>query len=81
MVAKDALNTRRDKIGSLIFARAEGSFIAWLSIEGVILDGMNNPSGLNVQCMGPSVNLETGEPCPLDLKTRRPLISKPVKAA
>lgn len=50
MVAKDALNTRRDKIGSLIFVRSDsGAFKAILSIEGITLDQFGKPNGLKVE--------------------------------
>ena len=50
LVAKDALNTRRDKIGSLIYARSEsGKFKVILTIEGITLDQFNQPNGLKVE--------------------------------
>lgn len=80
-VARDALNTRRDKLGSTIFVHAE-HFFAMLNIDAVVLDALNNPCGLKVTCIGPMQNLETGEACPIDMKTKRPLVpSKSAKAA
>jgi hypothetical protein len=50
LVAKDALNTRRDKIGSLIYVRsASGAFKAILSIEGITLDQFGKANGLKVE--------------------------------
>ena len=47
LVAKDAWNTRRDKIGSLIYARHEkGDFSAILIIESITLDQLNQANGL-----------------------------------
>lgn len=50
LVAKDALNTRRDKIGSLIYVRHDGgAFKAILSIEGITLDQFGKANGLKVE--------------------------------
>ena len=50
VVAKDALNTRRDKIGSLIYVCAEdGAFGAFLRIESIVIDNMGNANGLRVK--------------------------------
>lgn len=50
LVAKDALNTRRDKLGSLIYVRPEsGKFKAMLVIEGISLDQFGQANGLKVE--------------------------------
>jgi hypothetical protein len=50
LVAKDALNTRRDKLGSLIYVRPEsGAFKAILTIEGISLDQFGQAHGLKVE--------------------------------
>ena len=76
MVSRDALNTRRDKIGSLIYARSP-KFLAMLEITGVTLDHLGNPNGLNVECIGPSVDIKTGEARPLNRKTRKAWADEP----
>lgn len=76
MVSRDALNTRRDKIGSLIYARSP-KFLALLEITGVVLDHLGNPNGLNVECIGPSIDLRTGEARPLNRKTRKAWVDEP----
>ena len=73
LVAKDALNTRRDKIGSLIEVRtADHAFYAVLYIGAIVLDHLGKPCGLSVQCIGPSVDPKTGKSCPVDVKTGLP---------
>jgi hypothetical protein len=50
LVAKDALNTRRDKLGSLIYVRPEsGAFKVILTIEGISLDQFGQANGLKVE--------------------------------
>jgi hypothetical protein len=50
IVARDALNTRRDKIGSLIYARSEtGAFKMLLSIEAITVDRFGQANGLRVE--------------------------------
>lgn len=50
LVSKDALNTRRDKVGSLIYARHDGgAFKALLVIEAITHDVFGQPNGLVVK--------------------------------
>jgi hypothetical protein len=49
-------------------------------ISGIVRDNMNNPCGVNLVCVGPSVDTKTGKPCPLNLKTGLPWVD-PVKPA
>jgi hypothetical protein len=71
-VAKNPLGTTSDKIGSLILVdTADNSYMGWLRINGVVRDHMGNPCGLDVMCLGPSVDLKSGEPQPINLKTRK----------
>lgn len=73
-VARDALNTRRDKLGSIIHVHsATQAFFAELYINAVVFDNMNNPCGLKVSCIGPSIDIETGEARPIDMKTGKAL--------
>lgn len=74
IVAKDALNTRnrKDGVGSIIILDTEDStFMAMLRIRKVQRDRVNNPCGLELDCIGPSMDLKTGEARPIDLKTRK----------
>lgn len=69
-VARNPLNTTVDKIGSKIFLETEdNSFSAILRIRGIKRDHLNNPCGLDLVCIGPSVDMKTGEARPIDLKT------------
>jgi hypothetical protein len=80
-VAKSALGERKEKLGSTIFVHSP-NFFGMLNIDGVIYDKMGNPCGLNLTCVGPATDLETGEMRPVDLKTRKALApSKAAKAA
>jgi hypothetical protein len=77
-VARDALNTRRDKLGSVIHVHsATQAFFAELYINAVVFDKMNNPCGLKVSCIGPSIDLTTGEARPIDLVTGKALQPTP----
>ena len=76
MVSRDALNTRRDKIGSLIYARSP-KFLAFLEITGIVLDHLGNPAGLNVECIGPVTDPKTGEARPINRKTRKAWYDEP----
>ena len=69
MVAKDALNTRRDKIGSVIEVHSE-KFYADVVIRKVVVDHLGGPCGLDVFCIGPSRDA-TGTAAPVDLTTGR----------
>lgn len=51
-------------------------FVAYLIVDAVTLNNLGYPNGLKVSCVGPSVDPKTGEPMPLDRRTRRPLISE-----
>jgi len=80
-VARDALGERKEKLGSTIFVHSP-NFFGMLNIDGVVYDNMSNPCGLNLTCIGPATNPETGEMCPVDLKTGKVLVApKPAKAA
>lgn len=82
VVAKDALNTRnlRDGVGSLIFLdTADSRFNAHLRIKRVLRDSQANPCGLEMMCVGPSIDIKTGEARPIDLATGKAWID-PVKA-
>ena len=77
IVAKDALNTRRDKIGSFIELRsADHSYFALLYILSITVDHMGSPNGLNVMCVGPSVDPKTGKACPIDVRSGTPWVSR-----
>ena len=79
-IAKNTIDNRnpRDGAGVLIILDAlDGSFQAWLRVSKVVRDQMNNPCGLEVACIGPSIDLKTGEACPIDLKTRKAWVDAP----
>jgi hypothetical protein len=74
IVARDALNTRnlKDGVGSLIILDTEdSSYLAHLRIRKVVRDKVNNPCGLELDCIGPSIDPKTGEARPIDLKTKK----------
>jgi hypothetical protein len=80
-VSRDALQYRKEKLNSTVFVHSQ-NFFGILNIDGVVYDNMDNPCGLKLTCMGPMQNPETGEACPIDMKTRRALVpSKAAKAA
>jgi hypothetical protein len=80
-VSKDALGHRNEMLHSTVYVHGP-NFFGMLNIDGVYYDQLGNPNGLKVSCIGPMQDLETGEACPIDLKTRRPLVpSKAAKAA
>jgi hypothetical protein len=80
-IAANSTKTQIDRVNSLIYATtADHSFMAWLLITGIVRDAMNNPCGVNLICVGPSVDLKTGRPCPLNLKTGLPWVD-PAKLA
>ena len=45
----------------------------------VVRDGMNNPCGFDVLCIGPTVDITTGKACPIDVRTGLPW-ADPVEA-
>lgn len=74
LVAKDQLNTRnlRDGAGCIVMLdTADNTFVATLRITKVVRDRVNGPCGLELVCIGPSIDIETGEARPIDLKTGR----------
>jgi hypothetical protein len=80
-IAANASKTQTDRVGSLVYVNtADGSFIAWLRINRIVRDHMNGASGVEVICIGPSIDLKTGRPAPLNLKTGLPW-ADPVKPA
>lgn len=72
-IAADDAKTQVDRVGSLIYVNTlDNRFIAWLRIGAICRDHKNNPNGVAVTCIGPSIDLKTGKPCPLDLETGLP---------
>ena len=69
-VAEDALKTKKDRIGSLVLVKTEdNSFIAWLRINKIVRNHMGNACGVEMMCIGPAVDMKTGRPAPLDIRT------------
>lgn len=69
-IAANPTKTQIDRVGSLIYvSTADNSFVAWLRISAIRRDNMNNPCGIDVVCVGPSIDLKTGEARPLNLHT------------
>ncbi len=69
-IAANATKTQVDRIGSLIYATsAGGKFMAWLRICEIVRDELKQPCGVKVMCIGPSFDVKSGKPCPMDLKT------------
>jgi hypothetical protein len=78
-VARNPLNTTVDKIGSKIFLETEsGSFSAVLRIRGIVRNNLGNPCGLDLICIGPSIDIKTGVARPIDLNTGKAWVD-PVK--
>lgn len=78
-VARNPLNTTVDRIGSEIRVKTEDrTFSAVLEIVGIARDHLDNPCGLHLVCIGPSIDLKTGEARPIDLKTGKAWVD-PVK--
>lgn len=74
-IAANVTKTQIDRVNSEVRVTcADGSFIANLLITGIVRDAMTNPCGVNVICIGPSIDLKTGKPCPLNLKTGLPWV-------
>lgn len=69
-IAANQTKTTIDRIGSLIYLNGP-RFIAWLHIDEIERDELKNPCGVKLTCVGPAVDLKTGEPMPMDRKTRR----------
>jgi uncharacterized protein YciI len=73
IVAKDALNTKPDMIGSVIEVRTvDHAWFAVLYIQGITYDHLNQANGLKLTCIGPAFDRD-GKACPIDLKTGRAL--------
>lgn len=79
-IAADPGKTQPDRVGSLIYVNTlDNRFMAWLRISKICRNELKNPCGVEAICIGPSIDLKTGRPCPLDLKTGLPWVD-PVKA-
>lgn len=75
-IAANQTKTTIDRIGSLIYLNGP-SFIAWLHIDEILRDELKNPCGIKLTCVGPSIDLKTGEPAPMDRKTKRMWVDPP----
>jgi hypothetical protein len=74
-VAEDAGKTQKDRVGSLVLVNTEdNSFLVWLRINKIVRNHMGNACGVETMCVGPAVDLKTGRPAPLDLKTGLPWV-------
>lgn len=83
-VAANAIKTQIDRIGSLIYVSdAKNRFIANLHISGIVRDHLGNACGVKVMCIGPSIDVKTGKPAPMDLTTGLPWVdpAKPEEKA
>jgi len=75
MIAANSTKTQIDRVNSLVYVTTlDNSFMAWLLITGIVRNNMANPCGVNLICVGPSVDLATGKPCPINLKTGLPWV-------
>jgi hypothetical protein len=80
-IAANSIKTQVDRVGSLIYvSTADNSFVAWLRINRIVRNALGNPCGVEVLCIGPSIDLKTGKPRPLDLATGLPW-TDPVRPA
>ena len=70
-ISANAARTQIDRVGSLIYVTGP-DFVSWLHINRIVRDSLNNPCGLEVICMGPAVDVKTGVPCPLNIRTGQP---------
>ncbi len=74
-ISANASKTQIDRVGSrILLDTADNTFIAELRINRILRDNMTNPCGVELMCIGPSVDLKTGKPCPLNLKTGLPWV-------
>lgn len=80
-IAANAIRTQPDRVGSLVYVNtADNTFVAWLRIGKIQRDNMGGASGVEVKCVGPSFDVKTGKPCPLDLRTDLPWVDPPKPA-
>lgn len=74
-IAANAIKTQPDRIGSLVYVNTvDNRFMAWLRIQRICRDELKNPCGVEALCIGPAVDVKTGRPCPMDLKTGLPWV-------
>lgn len=75
-VAMDT-NRRREWLGSLIHLHAAGGdWFAILYIRAVVYDKFKQPCGLQVSCIGPSIDPATGKACPISTVTGLPMVER-----
>lgn len=71
-VAKGALGSDKDMVGSTIEVHAEdNAYQATVRVMEVQRDQYKSPNGLKVICIGPQIDPETGKCCPVDLREGR----------
>ena len=72
---------RREWIGSIVHAHsADQSWFAHLYIRAIVYDRFKQPCGLQVACVGPSVDPKTGKAAPINVATGLPWVD-PVEDA
>jgi hypothetical protein len=82
-IAQNAIKTTIDRVGSLIYVdSAANTFFGILRINKIVRDHMTNPCGVELICVGPSVDIKTGKPCPINVSTGLPWVDpKPEEKA
>ena len=74
-IAADPGKTQPDRVGSLVYVNtADNRFIATLRIQKICRNELKNPCGVETICIGPAIDLKTGRPCPMDLRTGLPWV-------
>lgn len=74
-VAMDSTNRRREWLGSLIHVHsATHAWFAIFYIRSIVYDKFKQPCGLQVACIGPSVDPKTGKACPINVATGLPWV-------
>ena len=71
MVAPNMI-AKPDKCAYVIRAFSKDFYVE-LMVDGVTLNNLGQPNGLRVSCIGPSVDIKTGEARPIDRRTGRAL--------
>lgn len=75
-VSRDAIgHNTRDYVGSTI-RLAHPKFYADVIIKAIVRDGLGQPCGLDVMCIGPAQDPKTGKACPRSLETGLPMVDE-----
>jgi hypothetical protein len=74
-VVQGADSRRREWLGSIIHLYSPThAWFAHLYIRAIVYDKFKQPCGLQVSCVGPSIDLKTGKAMPINVATGLPWI-------